>query len=573
MDDCCGDSFTDGDSGADSGFHLCAGKLGAAVGAADRGGWEYRARAHQRSAGRRHASLHRQSGEPDAAVHDHQEAERLGRGAGCLSHLRRRRLPAGWAKCHLPALRLGDLYSVDWRPRGLQSHWCAIACGRWGLTNRYFVADASRKGDSSVAAPAAAGAHYSRDQLFMFLRIVADSFGRRPRHKLLTGAALALGMGVATAALSVSLDVGDRLAKEFRSLGANLLVTPQADSLPLEIGGVDYRPVNAGAYLPEADLPKLKTIFWHNNIIGFSPALELSARGISYGPGSGMIPSPDSWPGVRLIGTWVHHMVLLPDGHTFESGVEKTNPWWQLSKGRWFSERGQEGVVGNNVARKAGTHIIGKSTGLWIGYNFDLYPRHPSNRSIQLKAVGILYTGGPPGDSVIIPLQVAQQLAHEARHYRKLFVSALTKPEGDFSRRDPGTMKPDEFERLSCSPYVSSIAYSIKQVLPGAEVRVVRRVAEGEGAILTRVRMLLWLVTGAALLAAALAVGASSAASVVERRTKIGFMKGLGAGSGTVGFLLAAEQILLAFVGGGAGYPPGVLLAPPLGGKIFCSAL
>jgi len=108
----------------------------------------------------------------------------------------------------------------------------------------------------------------------MFLRIVADSFGRRPRHKLLTGAALALGMGVVTAALSVSLDVGDRLAKEFRGLGANLLVTPQADSLPLEIGGADYRPVNAGAYLPEADLPKLKTIFWHNNIIAFAPILE-----------------------------------------------------------------------------------------------------------------------------------------------------------------------------------------------------------------------------------------------------------------------------------------------------------
>src|SRR5437016_2538146 len=88
-------------------------------------------------------------------------------------------------------------------------------------------------------------------------------------------AALALGMAVATAALSVSLDVGDRLAKEFRSLGANLLVTPQADSLPLEIGGVDYRPVNTGAYLPEADLPKLKTIFWHNNIMGFSPILEV----------------------------------------------------------------------------------------------------------------------------------------------------------------------------------------------------------------------------------------------------------------------------------------------------------
>src|SRR6266571_3404079 len=94
----------------------------------------------------------------------------------------------------------------------------------------------------------------------MFLRLVADSFGRRPRHKLLTGAALALGMAVATAALSVALDVGDRLAREFRSLGANLLVTPEADSLPLEIGGVDYRPVNAGAYLPEANklAPRLR---------------------------------------------------------------------------------------------------------------------------------------------------------------------------------------------------------------------------------------------------------------------------------------------------------------------------
>src|ERR1700724_2469688 len=112
----------------------------------------------------------------------------------------------------------------------------------------------------------------------MFLRLVSDSFTRRPRRKLFTGAALALGMAVATAALSVSLDVGDRLAREFRSLGANLIVTPQADSLPLEIGGVDYRPVNSGAYLPESDLGKLKTIFWRNNMGGLAPRVEVSAQ-------------------------------------------------------------------------------------------------------------------------------------------------------------------------------------------------------------------------------------------------------------------------------------------------------
>src|SRR5258708_22039351 len=109
----------------------------------------------------------------------------------------------------------------------------------------------------------------------MFFRIVSDSFARKPRRKALTAAALALGMAVATATLEVALDVGDRLAREFRSLGANLLVTPATDTLPLEIGGVDYRPVDAGAYLPEGELGKLKTIFWRNNIVGFAPFLDV----------------------------------------------------------------------------------------------------------------------------------------------------------------------------------------------------------------------------------------------------------------------------------------------------------
>src|ERR1700740_319940 len=115
----------------------------------------------------------------------------------------------------------------------------------------------------------------SRDKRTMFLRIVSDSFTRKPRRKVLTAAALALGMAVATATLEVALDVGDRLARGFRSLGANLLVTPASDTLPLEIGGVDYRPADAGAYLPTADLGKLKTIFWRNNIVGFAPFLDV----------------------------------------------------------------------------------------------------------------------------------------------------------------------------------------------------------------------------------------------------------------------------------------------------------
>jgi ABC-type antimicrobial peptide transport system permease subunit len=46
-------------------------------------------------------------------------------------------------------------------------------------------------------------------------------------------------------------------------------------------------------------------------------------------------------------------------------------------------------------------------------------------------------------------------------------------------------------------------------------------------------------------------------------------MKALGAGSGLVAVLLAAEQLLLAFVGGGIGYCVGIVLARLLGERIF----
>jgi len=327
----------------------------------------------------------------------------------------------------------------------------------------------------------------------------------------------------------------------------------------LEIGGVDYRPVNAGAYLPEADLPKLKTIFWHNNIVAFAPILEVRAEALPF-TREGQL---GKWiEDVPIVGTWADHALPLPDGGEFQTGVVKTNPWWEID-GRWFSNGSMECVIGAAFAKKNQIKI-GDSISLATG-DVDKIPA-------PLKVTGVLSSGGPEDESVVVPLSRAQALAGKQGQYRKLYVSALTKPEDAFAKRDPKTFTPKEYDTWFCTPYISSIAFQIQQELPGTDVRVIRRVAEGEGQILTRVRMLLWLVTGAALLAAALAVGASSAASVIERRTEIGLMKALGAGSGTVGFLLAAEQLLLAFVGGGAGYALGIIFARLLGEKIFGAA-
>ncbi len=81
------------------------------------------------------------------------------------------------------------------------------------------------------------------------------------------------------------------------------------------------------------------------------------------------------------------------------------------------------------------------------------------------------------------------------------------------------------------------------------------------------------LVTLAALFASALAVSAAMATAIFERRTEVGLMKALGAGSVSVAALFFAEALLLALIGGVVGFAGGALLARQIGRSIFDSQI
>jgi putative ABC transport system permease protein len=387
----------------------------------------------------------------------------------------------------------------------------------------------------------------------MFARIVAQSFARNLRRKILTAAALVVGMAVTTATLTVALEVGDRMAREFRSLGANLLVTPQSDTLPVEIGGVDYRPVNEGAYLQETDLGKLKTIFWRHNILGFTPFLDVPAY---FGSGAAETKTT-----ATVVGTWYDHEVPVPDGTTFKTGASVTHPWWKI-QGRWFHDGAQEAVVGMTLAAShPDTFAVGKTV-----YVAD---KERSSSARPLLVTGIVSTGDSEDNSVLVPLSVAQALSDHPGQFRQLFVSALTKPADALANRDPKTLTPTEYDRWFCSPYISSISYQIKEVLPGTDVHAIRRVADSEGKILSHVSTLLWIVTLAALVGAGLAVAATSAAAILERRVEIGVMKAIGATNTSVSALFLTEHLMLALIGGAIGFVFGAGLARFLGESVF----
>ena len=397
----------------------------------------------------------------------------------------------------------------------------------------------------------------------MFPRLVYESFRRQARRKLLAGIAITLGVAVATAMIAVATDIGDKINRELRTYGANLVVTPQEDTLDVEVGGVNLKPPSDGAFLNEADLPKIRGTFWHHNIVGFSPMLPVTVK---LGGGA---------KDVTLVGTYFNKQLTFGK-EDFTTGVRITHPWWKVEglcgdgrlarPGRvedspaacgWPDDNSESILVGDRLATK-----LAKKP----GDTLDVSGR-------QLTISGILSTGASEDDQIVAPLALAQQILGKPGAVRRVYVSAMTKPQDALAIRDPKTMTPEVYDRWYCSPYVQSIAFQLQEVIPHSHAEQIRQVAQNEGTVLSRIKGLMLLITLAALFASALAVSAAMATAIYERRVEVGLMKALGAGHLVVSAIFFAEALLLALVGGVAGFSAGALLARHIGRSIFNSQI
>jgi len=385
----------------------------------------------------------------------------------------------------------------------------------------------------------------------VFLRLLWESFARQRRRKLLAGVAILLGTTAVTAMLALALTIGDRIHNELAVYGANIVVFPKAELLDVKVGGVDVKPATGGAYLKESDLQKLKGIFWANNITGVSPELPLEI-GVSFG-GQGVV--------VPAIGLWFDH----PFGNGgAKTGAAQLHPAWKIN-GSW-PQNGQEVVVGSALAQQQGVKV-GSEISLGVA---DKARMALGTLPAEVMRVSGVVNGGDAVDhEILLPLAVAQERAALPDAVTRVDISARTKPEDAFARRDPETLSPAQHEIWYCRPYANSIAYQIREAIPGAQAEQVRRVEQTEGTVLSRISGLMWLVSCAALLAAGFAVSAAMATAVLERRREIGLMRSLGASKGSIALLFYAESGLLAVLAGTVGYLAGSALAFWLGARIF----
>src|SRR5437868_3432945 len=381
----------------------------------------------------------------------------------------------------------------------------------------------------------------------MFFRLLMESFRRQRRRKMLAGVAILLGTTAVTAVLGLGTTIGDRIHKGLAVYGANIVVCPKADLLDVKVGGVDVKPASGGAYLKESDLQKLKGIFWANNLTGVSPELPVQLA-VARGAGEPMFPA-------KAVGYWFDH-----DFGGVKTGAAALHPWWRI-QGAWPA-RGGDVVVGANFAQRLG---------LRVGDELRMQgaPGKAGPPSSTANVVGVVTTSDETDDEILMPLRDAQVFAGANDTVRRVEVSARTKPEDAFARKDPDSLSPKDHDIWYCRPYANSIAYQIHEAIPGAQAEQVRRVEQSEGNVLRRISGLMWLISAAALLAAGFAVSAAMATAILERRGEIGLMRSLGASKGTIAFLFYTETGLLAIFTGSLGYLAGSGLAAWLGARIF----
>ncbi|WP_194208636.1 ABC transporter permease [Superficieibacter sp. 1612_C1] len=386
----------------------------------------------------------------------------------------------------------------------------------------------------------------------MLWRMLRQSWGRNVRRKGLAILTVFLASSLISALLAVSIDIGDKMSRELKSYGANILIEPAGQAALPALFSEKSSPLSGQDFLDEAELPNIKDIFWRNNIVGFAPALG----------GDVTVNHQD----VRILGTFFSQPVDIPDEEGYQTGQRTVSPFWQVV-GEWPQEPAGE------VPQTLVGHALAKRYGWKVG---DTLTVQAEARSQQVVVSGILSSGGEEDNQLVMPLHVVQTLLGLPGKVQTIRVSALTVPENELSRRareNLEALNAEEYDLWYCTAYVSSIAHQLEEAISGAEVRPVWQVAASEGVVIDKIQLLMAVVTLAALAAAAMGIASLMTSTIMERAREIGLMKALGARQWQILLLFYLEAASSGLAGGALGCIAGWGLAKAIGLMLFDAPL
>ncbi|NOR60335.1 MAG: FtsX-like permease family protein [Methanosarcinales archaeon] len=329
----------------------------------------------------------------------------------------------------------------------------------------------------------------------------------RRRTKLLVGV---LGVVIAASAIVAVITTftaaTDSLYDESGKFGANIIIRPQTNSIPLIEGSTTFGSISTGEnYIDESKLPNIYTIENSANLAVVSPRLY----------------------GIANIGISSSSPVILMGVDPKEE--PKIKAWWKLD-GRWISaEDGErtEVMLGSDIAKPLGL-VVGSTITLTNG-----------NNSVDGNVVAVIETTGGSEDGYIITsLKTAQYLFDNEGKISSIEVRALCN---------------------DCP--VEEMSRQIEAALPNVEARAMSQIVLSEMALIKRTQSSAMAVSIITLLVSALTVASTMLASVNEKLKEIGIMRAVGASDIQIVSMLLFEGAIIGAIGGSVGFVLGTLVS------------
>ena len=367
-------------------------------------------------------------------------------------------------------------------------------------------------------------------------------------QKMLAFLTIFLASMLVASMLNITLGIGDKVALELRSYGSNIIVLPKGGALSMEIEGKTFKPLQEDAYLDESKLPKIKEVFWRNNIAAYAPFLE------------GKIAWSKETTPVAIVGTYFDKNLPIADEPNYRIGVKSLYPFWSVD-GAWIEDDTEANIlVGETLAKE---HHIAVGDTLML-----------ADKSLHVK--GILKGAQEVESKIMMSMALAQTLLGKPEKISRVEVSALTVPEDDLSmkaKRNPAELDTLEYDHWYCTAYVSSIAYQIEEEYKGATAKALMKVSDGESKVVKKIQSLMGMVSIIALIAASIGIASLMASEIHRRKKEIGLLKALGASNLAIYTLFIAESLSVALIAGTVGALVGYGLSMLIALSIFGHAV
>ena len=362
----------------------------------------------------------------------------------------------------------------------------------------------------------------------MFFRMLLSAVFRRRSRAVMAVVASLVGAATLFCLAMICIAVPQQMNQEMRAYGANLIVTPLADSENSKSGIDDAMVEHTTEMVSAKGSEKHATYRYENVRVNAAPYVMAGVNPAQVRNLNHHWVVDGSWPstGKVLVGRDVADAMGLKVGGSITIGYRASDN--AASSGQ-ASQSGTDGTDGTAQSGTDGTsdgQTSSGSTGAQQTQNGHVSSDIMDTSGTEFRVAGIVDTGGSE-DSIIYALA------------------------GDVDKLTGSTRGVDVIEYSSGASDLTALVNSINDMTSmHVKAQQVTKITASDTRVITMLQTLFWIVSLVVLVFTLVGVGTTISSIVSQRRNEIGLRKALGASSHAIGVEFYVESAVYGLLGG-----------------------